>query len=234
MEQFDAVVIGAGEAGAIVASNAVSAGMRVAMLYREPYGSTCVNVGCVPSKFLIHRARVAHTVRTGHRFGVSAGPPHVDLEAIVAEKNELTADHRAEGLDGARAAAGLTLIDGEARFVGPKQVASGDRVLAADQVFVATGMRPKVPDIEGLADVPYLTNENVMDLTAAPEHLIVLGGGYIGSELAQAYRRFGSAVTIVHSRDNLLPGEEPDAASFSGGLCERKGSTCCLAPGRWA
>lgn len=214
MEQLDAVVIGAGEAGAIVASNAISAGMRVAMLYREPYGSTCVNVGCVPSKFMIHRAKVAHTVRTTQRFGISAGAPRIDLETIVAEKNEFTADHRAEGLDAARTAAGLTLIEGAARFVGPKQVAVGDRILTAEQVFIATGMRPKVPHLDGLADVPYLTNEDMMDLTDVPQHLIVLGGGYIGCELAQAYRRFGSAVTIVHSRDHLLSGEEPDVSTI--------------------
>jgi pyruvate/2-oxoglutarate dehydrogenase complex dihydrolipoamide dehydrogenase (E3) component len=213
MEAFDAIVIGAGEAGAVVASRAVAAGYRVAMVYREPYGSTCVNVGCVPSKFLIHRANAAHAVRTAGRFHVAgAGEPIVDLRTIVADKNALVAEHRAEALGNARRAGGLTMLEGEARFVSPREVAVGEHRLTADRIFIATGMRPLIPELPGIEGVDVHTNETIMDLTEVPEHLIVLGGGYIGCELGQAYRRFGSAVTIIHGPELLCADEEPDVS----------------------
>lgn len=212
-EAFDAIVIGAGEAGAVVASRAVAAGHRVAMIHRQPYGSTCVNTGCVPSKFLIHRANVAHTVRTSARFHVNGhGEPSVDLAAIVADKDELINEHRDEALGNARRARDLSLIEGDARFIGPREVEVGQRRLSADRIFVATGMRPQVPDIPGIDAVEALTNETVMDLTELPGHLVVLGGGYIGCELGQAYRRFGSRVTIIHGPELTCAEEEPDVS----------------------
>lgn len=212
-ESFDAIVIGAGEAGALIASLAVDAGRRVAMIYKEPYGSTCLNVGCVPSKFLIHRARVAHLVRTAERFGIVGGAPHVDLGRIVAAKKELVDGHRAESFDAARDAQRLTLVSGEARFRSAREIVVGDRVLAADRVFIATGMRPTIPHIDGLDTVQAFTNEDLMDITEAPSRLIVVGGGYVACELGQTYARFGSDVVIVQSRDRLLPDEEPDVST---------------------
>ena len=212
-DAFDAIVIGAGEAGAVVASRAVEAGHRVAMIYREPYGSTCVNAGCVPSKFLIHRANVAHTVRTSAHFHVNGhGEPGVDLAAIVADKDELIDEHRDEALGNARRARDLTLIEGQARFIRPREVEVGRRRLRSERIFVATGMRPEVPDIPGIDTVSALTNETIMDLTELPEHLVVLGGGYIGCELGQAYRRFGSRVTIIHGPELTCAEEEPDVS----------------------
>jgi len=168
-EYFDAIVIGAGEAGAVVASRAVAAGHRVAMIYHEPYGSTCVNVGCVPSKFLIHRANVAHGVRTAGRFDVDGhGEPVVDLAAMVEDKNALVGEHRAEALGNARRADGLTLIEGEPRFVSPRELEVGERRLAAERIFIATGMRPLVPDLPGIEDIEVHTNETIMDLSAVP------------------------------------------------------------------
>jgi len=212
-ERFDAIVIGAGESGAVVAGRAVAAGHRVAMIYREPYGSTCVNTGCVPSKFLIHRANVAHGVRTAGRFHVDGhGEPGVDLAAIVADKDELIDEHRDEALGNAQRARDLTLIEGEARFVGPREVEVGERRLTSERIFVATGMRPEVPDIPGIDAVEALTNETVMDLAELPEHLVVLGGGYIGCELGQAYRRFGARVTIIQGPELTCADEEPDVS----------------------
>ncbi|HUG29512.1 MAG TPA: FAD-dependent oxidoreductase [Candidatus Limnocylindria bacterium] len=212
-ESFDAVVIGAGEAGAVVASRAVAAGHRVAMIYRAPYGSTCVSVGCVPSKFLIHRANIANTLRTAGRFHVNGhGEPIVDLAAIVADKDALVAEHRAEALGNARRASGLTPIEGEARFVSSREVLVGERRLTAERIVIATGMRPLIPDLPGIDEVDVHTNETVMDLTEVPEHIVVLGGGYIGCELGQAFRRFGSGVTIVHGPELLCPNEEPDVS----------------------
>ncbi|MDP8904094.1 MAG: FAD-dependent oxidoreductase [Chloroflexota bacterium] len=212
-EKFDAIVIGAGEAGAVVASRAVAAGYRVAMLYRDPYGSTCVNVGCVPSKFLIHRANIANTVRTAQRFHVEGlAEPSVGLAAIVADKNALVGEHRAEALGNARRADRLTLIEGEAKFVSPREVEVGGRQLSSERIFVAAGMRVAVPDLPGVAEVTVHTSDTVMDLAEPPEHLIVLGGGYIGCELGQAYRRFGSQVTIIHSGDLPCAEEERDVS----------------------
>lgn len=213
-EQFDAIVIGAGEAGAVVGSAAVAAGRRVAMIYREPYGSTCVNTGCVPSKFLIHRANVAHVARTAARFRVHTSEPRVDVAGIVADKNAMIEEHREEGLSAARAADGLTLLEGPARFASERQVVVGDRTLQAEQIFIATGMSPVNPTIDGLADVPALTNESLMEIEELPEHLVVIGGGYIACELGQAFHRFGAKVTIVQSGDHLCPQEEPDVRTL--------------------
>lgn len=211
-ESFDAVVLGAGEAGALLASYAVAAGHRVAMVYREPYGSTCVNVGCVPSKFLIARARVAQAMRTASRFGISAVEPAIDLPRIVAENQAMIHDHRNEGLESAKRAKRLTLLQGPPHFLSPTEVEVGGRRLTAPKIFIATGMRPDIPLIAGLTDVTYYTNENVMDLTAAPRHLIVLGGGFIGAELGQVYHRFGAEVTLISRNPRLVPEEEPEAS----------------------
>jgi pyruvate/2-oxoglutarate dehydrogenase complex dihydrolipoamide dehydrogenase (E3) component len=213
---YDAVVIGAGEAGTVLASLAVEAGRRVALVYREPWGSTCLNVGCVPSKFLIHRARVAHVARTADRFGIRTGNPTVNLASIVEEKQAMVAGHRAESWHGALSADGLELVEGGARFLSRSQVRVGERILRADRVFIATGMRPVIPPIPGLEDGPYLTNETVMDLTSVPEHLVVIGGGYIGCELGQAFHRFGSHVTIVQRGDRLVREEDEDASMVLG------------------
>jgi len=213
-EEFDAIVIGAGEAGAVVGSAVVGAGKRAAMIYRAPYGSTCVNTGCVPSKFLIHRARVAHVARTAARFRVHTTEPTVDVVAIIADKNAMIEEHREEGLSAARQAENLTLLEGPARFASDREVVVGDRRLRSERIFIATGMSPEIPSIDGLGDVPALTNESLMELPELPEHLVVVGGGYVACELGQTYRRYGSRVTIVQSRDHLCPEEEPDVSTL--------------------
>jgi pyruvate/2-oxoglutarate dehydrogenase complex dihydrolipoamide dehydrogenase (E3) component len=211
--EADALVLGAGEAGALVASLAVDADASVALVYREPWGSTCLNAGCVPSKFLIHRARVAHVVRTSSRFGIRADGPEVDLARIVEEKRRYLNRHRDESWQGALREERLTLLEGAAEFVSEDRVRVGDRVVHSDRIFLALGMRPSVPDVDGLHDGPWLTNETVMDLEEIPGHMIVIGGGYIGCELGQAFRRFGAEVSIVQRAARLLPGEEPDAST---------------------
>jgi len=213
MIQTDALVIGAGEAGALVASLAVDSGASVALAYREPWGSACLNAGCVPSKFLIHRARVAHVVRTSSRFGVRSDGPDVDLAGIVEEKRRYLDRHRDETWQGALREERLTLLEGAAEFVSEDRVRVGERIVRSDRIFLALGMRPSVPEVDGLHDGPWLTNETVMDLDEVPDHLIVIGGGYIGCELGQAFRRFGSEVSIVQRAPRLLPGEEPDAST---------------------
>ena len=213
MERFDAIVIGAGEAGTEVASRAVEAGKRVALVYRPPFGSTCLNAGCVPSKFLIHRARVAHVARTAARFHVVADPPRVELGAIIREKTAMIEQHRAHSLAEAREAEGLELVEGSARFASPREVVVGSRRLGADRIFIATGLRPARPKIPGLDSAGALDSESLMELRSIPARLVVLGGGYVACELGQAFRRFGADVVIVQTRSHLLPLEEPDVST---------------------
>lgn len=213
-EDVDAIVIGAGETGALVASRAVDAGKRVAMIYKAPYGSTCLNTGCVPSKWMIHRARIAHLAYTASRFHVHTSQPTVDLAGIVGEKNERISKHRAHSFHHAEEAEGLVLVEGEASFVSRNEVAVGDRSFRADTTVIATGMRPTIPPIEGLDQVPYLTNETLMDLTEIPQHLVSIGGGYVACELGQTFRRYGSRVTIIQSGEHLCPHEEPDVSTL--------------------
>jgi pyruvate/2-oxoglutarate dehydrogenase complex dihydrolipoamide dehydrogenase (E3) component len=172
--------------------------------------------GRVPSKFLIHRARVAHVTRTASRFSVHAGEPKVDLRAIVEEKRATVDGHRAVSWQGALSAPGLELLEGEARFVSHGQVQVGPRILAADQIFIATGMRPLIPQVPGLADGPYLTNESVMELSSVPNHLIVVGGGYIGCELGAGVPPVRIPRTIVQHGDRLIGEEDQDASTVLG------------------
>ncbi len=227
-EQFDAIVIGAGEAGTIVASQAVEAGFNVAMIYLPPFGSTCLNSGCVPSKFLIHRARIAHLARTAARFHVHTSEPQVDLKAMVDEKNADIIEHREESLQSARSAEGLTLIEGQTKFVSEREILTAGRTLRAEKIFIATGMRPLIPKIDGIEEVPILTNETIMDLREIPQHLVVIGGGYIGCELGQAFHRFGSRVTMIHKWDHLVPEEDPDVSTILERAFETEGITVLL------
>lgn len=213
-DAFDAIVLGAGEAGSLVATWAVGAGFRVAMAFRPPYGSTCVNTGCVPSKFMIHRAKVAHLARTAARYHVRTSVLQVDLAGIVDDKDAMIAEHREGAYRNARSAERLTLLEGEARFVSPREVAVGDRLLRSDRIFIATGLRPLIPRVEGLDEVEFLTNESLMELRRTPRHLLCIGGGYIACELGQTFRRYGSEVTIVQSAGHLCATEEPDVSTL--------------------
>lgn len=227
-ERFDAIVIGAGEAGTTVASLATEAGHRVAMAYLPPYGSTCLNAGCVPSKYLIHRARVAHVARTAARFHIAAGEPRIDLAAMVRDKNAMIREHREHSYRAAGEHPQLRLIEGAARFLGPHEVAVGRRRMRAERIFVACGMRPDQPKLPGLDPERALTSETLMELSAIPERLIVLGGGYVACELGQAFRRFGSEVVIIQKASHLLPREEPDISTLLEEALRAEGITLLL------
>lgn len=209
METFDAIVIGAGEAGTEVAARVIEDGRRAALIYKSPYGSTCLNTGCVPSKFLIQRARTAHLCRTAGSHHVRVGSVEVNLAEIVREKDQLVRAHREESLRNAQTTDGLTLIEGDARFAGPHEVEVAGRQLRSDRIFIATGMRPDIPSLRGLNDVPFLTSDTVMDLQTVPGHLVIIGGGYVACELGQAFRRFGAGVTIIQRTARLCAREEP-------------------------
>jgi pyruvate/2-oxoglutarate dehydrogenase complex dihydrolipoamide dehydrogenase (E3) component len=214
MDTFDAIVIGAGEAGVEVANRAVKAGKRVALIYRAPFGSTCLNAGCVPSKFLIHRARIAHVVRSAGRFHIDAALSRIRLGDIVREMDTTIDADRTAAFEAATQAERLTLIEGPARFLSREVVLVGTRRLHARRIFIAVGLRPLIPD-ELTNDSPrVLTSETVMHLTEPPKHLVIVGGGYIACELGQAYHRFGSRVTIVQRAHHLVPREEPDVSTI--------------------
>lgn len=209
---LDLCVIGAGSAGLTVAAAGRAVGLSVVLIERGRMGGECLNIGCVPSKALIAAARHAAAVRRASAFGVDAGEPRVDagrvrahIDATIAAIAPHDSQERFEGL-------GARVIRAEARFTGPDAVEAGGETIRARRFVVATGSRPAIPDLPGLDGLPILTNESVFDLTVLPRHLVVLGGGPIGCELAQAFRRLGAAVTIV-ARRGLLGRDDPDAAA---------------------
>jgi pyruvate/2-oxoglutarate dehydrogenase complex dihydrolipoamide dehydrogenase (E3) component len=211
---LEVLIIGSGQAGVPLAIRLANAGRQVALIERAFLGGTCTNYGCTPTKTMIASARAAHVARTAARLGVHTGEVRVDFSAVVARKNAIVKQWRegvARRLAGARDR--LRVIEGPARFVGAREVEVAGQRYSAETVIINTGARPAVPPIPGLAAVPWLDNHRAMDLEELPRHLLVLGGGYIGCELGQMFRRFGSAVTIVDRQRRLLAHEDPDVTA---------------------
>ncbi len=229
-DRYDLIVIGSGQGGGPLAGAFAKAGHRVALVEREHVGGSCINVGCSPTKTVMASARVANLARRAGDYGVrhGAGAAGADAQpdgaaAItvdlhrVRERKQGIVDSFRTGSERSLAAAGVELVRGHARFVGPSalQVASddGDRTLSAERIVINTGLRPSVPPIAGIDAADYLTSTSILDLTTLPRHLVVLGGGYVGLEFAQAWRRFGSEVTVVERGPQLLAHEDSDVAS---------------------
>ena len=222
-EVYDDIVIGAGQAGPSLAVRLAGAGRRVALIERRHLGGTCINTGCRPTKTLIASARVAAMARRAAEFGVTAGPVAVDLAAVRARVGRIVLEGRQGLADWLAGVPGVTLIRGQARFTGPKEVAVGDAVLAAERVFINVGARAAVPDLPGVRDVTTLTSSDLLALDVLPGHLVVVGGGYIGLEFAQAFRRFGAEVTIVEKGPRLIGREDPDISDAVRAVLERDG-----------
>jgi pyruvate/2-oxoglutarate dehydrogenase complex dihydrolipoamide dehydrogenase (E3) component len=210
--KYDAIVIGSGQGGNPLALRLADRGWTVALIEKEHLGGTCINTGCTPTKTMVARAQVAHYARNAARWGVRTGEVSVDLPAIVAQKDRVVQSFRSGQQTKVDSRKSLHLYRGQARFVGPLAVTVEDRVLESERIFINTGTRPAIPHVEGLDRVDYLTNASLMELQDLPEHLLVLGAGYIGLEFGQMFRRFGSRVTIIHSRDQILPHEDADVA----------------------
>jgi pyruvate/2-oxoglutarate dehydrogenase complex dihydrolipoamide dehydrogenase (E3) component len=212
--QVDTIIIGSGQAGVPLATRLVAAGQRVLLAERSRPGGTCTNYGCTPTKTMVASARAAHVARTAGRLGVHASDVRVDFAAVVARKEAIVAQWRA-GVQRRLAGAGerLTFAHGHARFVGEREVeVNGERHRAA-AVVIDVGVRPALPPVPGLDRLPWLDNRRVMELTELPAHLVVLGGGYIGCEFAQMFRRFGARVTVVDHNPHLLAREDEDVSA---------------------
>ena len=213
MADYDAIVIGTGQAGPGLARRLVAGGWKVAIIERKFFGGTCVNTGCTPTKTLVASAYAAYLARRAAEYGVTIGGPiGVDMKAVKARKDAVVRPSR-EGVERSlKRLKGCTVLEGHAQFVGTKEVNVGDEVLTADKIFINVGARALVPPIRGLDQVPYLTNSSMMDVDFLPPHLIVLGGSYVGLEFAQAYRRFGSEVTVIELGPHLIAREDEDVS----------------------
>jgi pyruvate/2-oxoglutarate dehydrogenase complex dihydrolipoamide dehydrogenase (E3) component len=215
-EGYDAILIGSGQGGNPLAGALAAAGKKTALIERQDVGGTCINRGCTPTKTMVASARVAYLARRGADYGVDVGNVAIDLGRVRERKRAIVSSFRGGG-EKRLEKAHVELIRGEASFTGPQQIrvalrSGGERRLTAPQIFINTGTRSAAPPIEGLDTVPYLDNERIMELDQVPEHLVILGGGYIGIEFCQMFRRFGSKVTVIQSGPQLLSGEDPDVA----------------------
>ena len=220
----DAIVIGSGQAGVPLAARLATSGRQTVLVERSRLGGTCINYGCTPTKTMVASARAAHVARTAGRLGVHSEPVRIDLPAIVARKDAMVRQWR-EGVEGRLAAAGerLRVLNGHGRFTGEREIEIAGARYRGEIVVINTGVRPAEPDVEGLAALPWLDNRRIMELTELPGHLIVLGGGYIGCEFAQMFRRFGSAVTVVQRGPHLLDREDPDVSEALEGVFRSEG-----------
>jgi len=221
--QFDAIIVGAGQAGPPLAGRLTAAGQTVAVIERKLVGGTCVNYGCIPTKTLVASAHTAHIARRGAEYGIGTGDVTVDMAKVKARKDAIMLGDRhgveswLEGMDG------CTLIRGHARFEDPHTIRVDDEVLRADRIYLNVGGRAVVPDIPGLADVDYLTNVGILDLDVLPEHLVIVGGSYIALEFAQMYRRFGAKVSVVEKGPRLTAREDEDVSAAIKEILEAEG-----------
>lgn len=213
-DTFDAIIIGAGQAGPPLAGRLTGAGKTVAVIERHLFGGTCVNTGCTPTKTLIASAKVAHQTRRALDFGVRVeGTVSIDMPAVKARKDRIIETARSRVESWLRGMERCTVFKGPARFESAREVRVGDDLLSARQIFINVGARAVVPNMPGVGTVPYLTNTAMLELDAVPKHLIVIGGSYIGLEFAQMYRRFGSAVTVIEKGPRLVWREDEDVSA---------------------
>ncbi len=222
-EPYDLLIIGGGSAGLTAAGFAVQLGARVALVEKHRIGGDCTWTGCVPSKTLLKAAKVAHQMRTAARYGLTPVEPVVDLKSVMAHVRAVIAEVYHEESPEALRADGIDVFLGPARFLDSHTLAAGQDTLTARHVLIATGAHPFSPPVAGLEDVDYLTYESIWNLEVLPQHLLVVGAGPIGCEMAQAFRRLGSQVTLIVSRDRLLPRDGPAASRVLGEVFEAEG-----------
>ncbi len=228
-EHYDAIVIGAGQAGPSLAARLGQEGLKTAIIERHLMGGTCVNTGCIPTKTLVASARVAYLARKAAEYGVTIDTPvGVDMTRVKARKDEVVAASNAGVTTWVEGMKNVTLIRGHARFEGPRSISVDDATMTAERIFINVGARARVPDFPGLANVAYMTNSGMMEVDAVPEHLMIVGGSYIGLEFAQMYRRFGARVTVIEMQDRLIGREDEDVSDAVRNILEGEGVTIRL------
>ena len=223
-KMYDAIVIGTGQSGPALAGRLNQEGLKTAIIERKLVGGTCVNVGCTPTKTLVGSARVAYAAREAERFGISiAGDISVDMRRVKARMDEVAGASNRGVTDWLEGMDNVDLIPGHAQFVDAHSVEVNGDVLQAEKIFINVGARARVPDWEGLDEVPFFTNSSIMDVDFLPEHLIIVGGSYIGLEFAQIYRRFGSEVTVVETSDRVIRRDDEDVSAAVQEILEGEG-----------
>jgi pyruvate/2-oxoglutarate dehydrogenase complex dihydrolipoamide dehydrogenase (E3) component len=223
-QNFDAIVIGAGQAGPSLAGRLTASGMKVAVIERDKFGGTCVNTGCMPTKTLVASAYAAHLARRGADYGVVLDQPvRIDMRKVRSRAATVTANSSGNVEKWLRGMKGCTVFHDQARFEGPKEVRVGAELLSAPRIFINVGGRANVPDLPGVHEISYLTNTSIIELERVPEHLVVIGGSYIGLEFAQMHRRFGAEVTVVEMGPRLVGREDPDVSGAVRDILEKEG-----------
>jgi pyruvate/2-oxoglutarate dehydrogenase complex dihydrolipoamide dehydrogenase (E3) component len=222
--QFDAIIIGTGQAGPSLAARLADAGMAVAIIERHKFGGTCVNTGCIPTKTLVASAYAAHLARRGAEYGFAIdGDIRVDMKRVKARKDGVSGRSNRGVEEWLRGLKNTTVVQGHARFHSPHAVEVNDEVLEADKIFINVGGRASVPSLPGIHDVAFFTNSSMMDVDFLPEHLVIIGGSYIGLEFGQMYRRFGSEVTIIEMGPRLIGREDDDVSEAVRQILEAEG-----------
>ncbi len=226
IETFDAIVIGAGQAGPALAARCGREGLRTVLIERDQMGGTCVNNGCIPTKTLVASARVAAMARRAGDYGVVLDcPPRIDMAVVKARKDAIVQASRTGVTNWMANAKNVTVLHGNARFSAAKKIDVDGRTLTAEKIFINVGGQPTTPKLAGIDDVPYFNNISMMAVDFVPEHLVVIGGSYIGIEFAQIYRRFGAAVTICEMGPRLIGREDEDVSDEVRAILEREGIT---------
>jgi len=221
---FDAIIIGTGQAGPSLAARLAAVGMTVAIIERHKFGGTCVNTGCIPTKTLVASAYAAHVARRGAEYGFAVnGELRVDMKRVKARKDEVSGRSNRGVEEWLRGLDNCTVIQGHARLQSSRTVSVNDEVLQADKVFLNVGGRASLPAIPGINEVPFLTNSSMMDIDFLPEHLVIIGGSYVGLEFGQMYRRFGSEVTVVEAGPRLIGREDEDVSQAVREILELEG-----------
>src|SRR5437667_8482657 len=233
MDHYDAIIIGSGQGGKPLATTLGKAGWKTALIERAYIGGTCINYGCTPTKTMFNSARVAYLARRAADFGVHGGEVRVDMKEVRERKQRVVEEFRESGLQGIKKTENLDLFTGDARFTDEHTVEvklndGATRTLTAEKIFINTGGRPAKPNLEGIDEVLTLYSTSIMELDELPEHLLVLGGGYIGLEFGQMFRRFGSEVTIVQQAKQLLGREDADVAEAVLKVMKEDGIKVCL------
>lgn len=221
--KYDAIIIGSGQAGFPLAGALTSRGWKVALAESSQLGGTCINTGCSPTKTIVASARAAHVACRGADFGVQTGPIQIDFARVMARKDAIVARFRGGIESWLESIENLTIYRHFATFEGPNRVRVGDDVIESDRIYINTGARAFSPTIPGLDTVDYLDNTSILELKALPEHLVVIGGGYIGLEYAQAFRRFGSEVTVIELSQQIMGREDADIAEAALHLMQSEG-----------